>query len=39
MFQVGVEAVEVEDIKSTLREVSIEEEKGLVRDLDCMNIM
>ena len=39
MFQVDVEAVEVEGIESMLREISIEEEEGLVRDLNCVNIM
>ena len=31
--------MEVEDVESMLQEVSIEEEKGLVRDRDSANIM
>ena len=30
--------MEVEDVKSTLRKISIKKEKGLVRDLDCVNV-
>ena len=38
-FQVGMEAVEVEGIESMLEEISIEEEEGLVRDCDSVDIM
>ena len=38
-FQVCVKAVEVKSIESALGEISIEEEKGLVRNRDRADIM
>ena len=39
MFQICVEAMEVKGIESMLREISIKEEEGLVRNRDSANIM
>ena len=39
MFQVCVEAVEVEDVEGALQELSIEKEEGLIRGWNGVNVM